>query len=222
MRYLLLTIKHKQCFLKIVAMLTLNPDFWQNHFDEGHTPWDRGTANPQLLRWLDSNDLQPCRIAVPGCGNGWELVTLASQGFRVVGIDYTPAAVSKARQHLALNNVTAEVVEADVLTYQPHEPFDAVYEQTCLCAIPPDKWLQYASQLKKWVRPDGDLYVLFMQINRPGAKQGIVQGPPFHCDITAMHALFSSDAWIWPEHSPERIDHPSGWSELAVRLRRKT
>lgn len=203
-------------------MLTLNPDFWQNHFDEGRTPWDRGTTNPQLLRWLESCYLQPCRIAVPGCGNGWELVTLASQGFSAVGIDYTPAAVSNARKHLALNNAIAEVVEADVLTYTPHEPFDAVYEQTCLCAIAPDKWLQYASQLQKWVRPGGYLYVLFMQITRPGAKQGIVQGPPFHCDITAMHALFNSEAWIWPEQPPERIDHPRGWREIAVRLRRKT
>ena len=26
-----------------------------------------------------------------------------------------------------------------------------------------------------------------------------LQGPPYHCDINAMHALFPGDHWVWPE-----------------------
>ena len=150
------------------------------------------------------------------------MVELAKQGFDVVGIDYTNAAVKETEDLLAKSSVQAEVIEADVLTYQPLQPFDAVYEQTCLCALDPEHWVAYTEQLAKWIRPDGSLHVLFMQVDRPGARQGLKQGPPFHCDINAMHALFNSKHWEWPEQNPTIVAHPSGWHELAISLKRKS
>lgn len=202
-------------------MSTLNPSFWQDHFDKGHTPWDRGSASPQLLQWLASGELKPCRIAVPGCGKGWEVLELAQRGFEAIGLDYTEGAVKETRAHLRHCGLSAEVIQADVLSYQPDKTFDAVYEQTCLCAIDPDHWITYAEQLAHWLRPGGGLYILFMQVDRPGAKDGLKQGPPFHCDINAMHALFNSRQWTWPDTLPIRVPHPSGWHELAIRLVRK-
>src|SRR5574343_865344 len=114
-------------------MSTLNQNFWQDHFDKGHTPWDRGSASPQLLQWLASGELKPCRIAVPGCGKGWEVVELAQRGFEAIGLDYTEGAVKETRAHLRHCGLSAEVIQADVLSYQPDKTFDAVYEQTCLC-----------------------------------------------------------------------------------------
>ena len=42
---------------------------------------------------------------------------------------------------------------------------------------------------------------------REGAVQGFVQGPPYHCDIAGMRALFPSSNWHWPK--PENQDIPS-------------
>ena len=106
--------------------------------EKNETGWDRGSSSPQLLAWVDGGELQPCRIAVPGCGSGWEVAELAKHGFDVTGIDYTSAAVEKTRMLLAAQDLNADVVRADVLTYQPEEMFDAIYEQTCLCAIHPE------------------------------------------------------------------------------------
>ena len=203
-------------------MSTLNQNFWQDHFDKGHTPWDRGAASPQLLQWLDSGELKPCRIAVPGCGKGWEVAELATRGFEVVGIDYTVGAVTETQALLTAQNLLAEIVQANVLSYTPTPLFDAVYEQTCLCALDPEHWIAYAEQLARWVKPGGTLYMLFMQVDRPGAKEGLKQGPPFHCDINAMHALFNSRSWHWPDTLPTIVSHPNGWHELAIRLERNT
>lgn len=200
------------------VMSELNPNFWQKHFDQGNTPWDRGLASPQLLNWISSKTLTPCRIAVPGCGKGWEVVELARQGFDVIGIDYTAGAVKETQSLLARHSLEATVTEADVLDYMPDQLFDAVYEQTCLCALEPDHWLTYTEQLARWIKPGGRLYILFMQVNRPGAQNGQVQGPPFHCDINAMHALFNSRYWQWPDVLPTVVPHPSGWHELATNL----
>jgi SAM-dependent methyltransferase len=203
-------------------MSQLNPDFWKLHFDQGNTPWDRGQCSPQLIRWLNS-DLNPCRIAIPGCGKGWEVAALSAKGFEAIGIDYTQEAVEAARKHLQNLSLNAAVIKADVLTYQPDELFDAVYEQTCLCALTPDQWVGYALQLARWLKPGGDLYALFMQVERPGSKAGLVQGPPFHCDITGMRALFHSGYWTWSNEPPVVVTNPNrGWHEIAIQIKRNS
>jgi SAM-dependent methyltransferase len=197
-------------------------DFWQQRFEKNEIGWDRGSTSPQLLAWLDSGELQPCRVAVPGCGGGWEVVELARRGFEVTGIDYTAAAVDKTRALIAAQGVTAQVIQADVLSYQPEKKFDAIYEQTCLCAIYPEHWIAYSQQLSHWLTPGGSLWVLYMQMIRLAAsEEGAIHGPPYHCDINAMRALFTEKSWIWPKPPYAKVVHPNLCHELAVRLVRK-
>lgn len=197
-------------------------EFWQERFDKNEISWDRGAPSPQLLAWLDSAQMQPCRIAVPGCGTGWEVAELAQRGFDVTGIDYTAAAVGKTRALLAAQSLKADVIQADVLTYQPEVQFDAVYEQTCLCAIHPEHWIEYSQQLHRWLRPGGSLWVMYMQMIRPAAsEEGVIHGPPYHCDINAMRALFSEKLWIWPKPPYAKVVHPNLSHELALRLVRR-
>lgn len=197
-------------------------EFWQARFESKQTGWDRGGPSPQLLAWLDGEVLKPCRIAVPGCGRGWEVVELARRGFEVVGLDYTQAAVDEALALCAQEGVKAEIVRADVLRHVPAKPFDAVYEQTCLCAIHPEHWMAYAGQLKGWLKPGGELFAMFMQMVRPGATaEGLIEGPPYHCDINAMRALFPESAWVWPRPPYVQVKHPNLSHELAVVLHRR-
>jgi len=193
-------------------------EFWEQRFQEGNTPWDRGAPSPQLGAWLDAGALPPCRILVPGCGSGHEVVALAAAGFAVTALDYAQVAIARTRQLLAAANLTAELVEADALAWQPDRPFDAIYEQTCLCALHPDHWQAYAERLAAWLPPGGRLYALFMQALRTGAAEGLVEGPPYHCDVNAMRALLPASRWQWPPPPYARVPHPRGWGELAVVL----
>lgn len=194
-------------------------DFWQERYRKQQTGWDRGDASPQLRAWLTHEHLQPpARIAVPGCGTGWEVMELARQGFQVTGIDYTEDAVLHVRERLVAEQLQAEVVQADVLSWQPGEEFDAIYEQTCLCALHPDHWVAYAAQLHRWLKPGGRLFALFMQSLKPEAAEGFIQGPPYHCDIHGMRALFDSSRWEWEKPPYPQVAHPNRMFELAVCL----
>ncbi len=196
--------------------------FWQQRFESGDTPWDRGAPSPQLLRWLQEGSLQPCRIAVPGCGSGWEAVELARRGFSVTAIDLVSAACDRTRARAQQAGVSVEVVQADVAAWRPERPLDAVFEQTCLCAIHPFLWTGYVRALREWIRPGGALWAMFMQRPRASAvDEGRIEGPPYHCDVTAMHLLFSSEAWAWPEPPLPKVAHPAGWHELAACLQRR-
>lgn len=46
--------------------------------------------------------------------------------------------------------------------------------------------------------PVGSL-VQFEQVPRTEAADGWVAGPPYHCDINAMRALFTSERWVWTQ-----------------------
>jgi protein-L-isoaspartate O-methyltransferase len=196
--------------------------FWQHRFESADLPWDRGQSSPQLGAWLSAGVLRPGEsVIVPGCGSGHEVAALAAARCTVTGLDYAPAAVEMTRERLRIAGQQAEVHIADVLDWQPALPADAIYEQTCLCALHPDLWVRYAAQLKAWLRPGGKLCALFMQVRRESAGQGVVEGPPYHCDINAMRALFSSAQWVWPRPPYDTVPHPRGWAELAVVLVRR-
>jgi SAM-dependent methyltransferase len=194
-------------------LATLTRRYWQSRYDQGQTGWDRGGASPTLLRWLTAGDLRPCRILVPGCGRGHEVVALAKAGFEVTGVDFAPAAVETVRAHLASENLAADVVQSDLFAYRPDQPFEAIYEQTCLCALPPERWAEYEERLARWLTRGGRLFTAFMQTDSAA-------GPPFACPPDAMRRLFAADRWEWPERL-EPQEHPTGLVELTGVLRRR-
>lgn len=200
-------------------------EFWETRFVAQQTPWERGEVHPQLKRWLDDGSLDAASlggaIAVPGCGSGIDVAALAGAAFDVVAIDFTTAAIERTTQRLQAEGLSAQCVRADVLEWQPDAPLAAVYEQTCLCALYPDQWVAYATQLRRWLRPGGRLFALFVQAQRAGAAQGFIEGPPYDCDINAMRALFPAPLWSWPKPPYDSVPHPMGSSELAVVLTRR-
>lgn len=190
----------------------LDSGYWQNRYDQGQTGWDRGEPSPALQYWLESGQLQPCRILVPGCGRGHEVIALAAAGFEVTAIDFAPAAIAALRTQLEGRELDASLIQADLFDYRPDQSFDAIYEQTCLCAIQPNQRVAYEARLADWLQPGGKLYALFMQTESNS-------GPPFACPPAAMQGLFPADRWRWPA-ALEPIAHPAQLVELAGVLER--
>ncbi len=154
----------------------LSVDGWQRRYDEGKTGWDRGGPNPMLLSWLQSQLLTPCRIVIPGCGRGHEALRLVEDGFDVTAVDFASSAVEHLTSELQIRGWEARVIQSDIFEYRPMQPFDTIYEQTCLCALDPSKWTRYEELLASWLKPGGKLYALFMQ-------SGKNDGPPFSCEL---------------------------------------
>ena len=66
------------------------------------------------------------------------------------------------------------------------------------------------------------MWGLFVQMPRPAAVQeGRIEGPPYHCNIHAMRALFAAPLWDWPKPPYDSVAHPMGSNELAVVLTRR-
>jgi methyl halide transferase len=176
---------------------------WEDRYREGTTRWERPALHPAFLDWQESGTLAPCHILVPGAGRSTEPLAMAEAGFAVTVVDAAPTAVATQRARLERVHLKAHVELADLFAWQPAVPFDAVYDQTCLCALPPKLWPDYAARLHLWLRPAGRLFILFMQTGKDG-------GPPFHCEVTAMRALFDASRWAWPDALAPTVPHTSG------------
>ncbi len=183
---------------------------WEERYRTGRTGWQRDDANPQCLAWIADGTLPKGRVLVPGAGRGAEPLALAQAGYAVTAVDVAASAVAFQAARLAPFGGAA--VAADLFVWTPAALLDAVYEQTCLCALPPELWDAYAARLAGWLRPGGVLGAMFLQTGREG-------GPPFHCDLGRMRALFPAALWDWPA-DPRPVPQFGGLSEIPAALRR--
>ena len=176
--------------------------YWQARYESGQDGWDRGAVHPALLNWLESGQLKRCRIVIPGCGRGYEAVELAKRGFAVTAIDFAAGPLRELGCRLEKETLSCDLVRDDIFSYRPGQAFDAIYEQTCLCAIEPERRRDYVDAIGRWLKPGGKFFGLLMQRKSEG-------GPPFHCDLDEMKSIFGA-AWEWDLSSSQRYRHPSG------------
>ena len=187
---------------------------WEGRYQRGETGWDRRGINPLLNSWMAASLTSGASVLIPGCGHGYEVIELARHGFDVTGLDIAPTPVERMKRELEIEGLSAEVIQIDMFDFDPNSPFDAVYEQTSLCAIQPEQREAYEKCLYRWLKPGGSLFALFMQT-------GVEGGPPFHCDVAAMRELFEASRWDWGSDASQHSPHPSGRHELGHRLIRR-
>ena len=111
------------------------------------------------------------RVLIPGCGSAYEVSTFSRKGYEVVAIDFSVAAVERAREVLGV--LQGAVVLGDFFSYDfGGVPFDVIYERAFLASLPREMWSDYARRVKELLRPRGTLIGFFVY----GDQQG---GPPF-------------------------------------------
>ncbi|HEY9730634.1 MAG TPA: methyltransferase domain-containing protein [Drouetiella sp.] len=165
-------------------------EFWEGLYQRNITPWELGTYSPPLKTFLDSPYRVPAgKVAVLGCGTGFDALLFAYYGYNVVAFDFAPSAVASTRAKLAQYGFlgkNAEVVQKDIFDlYSYRGAFDYVLEQTCFCAIHPARRKNYELMVRDVLKPDGKLIALWWLIDRQGA------GPPFPVSKDELFELFS-------------------------------
>ncbi|KAA5805349.1 methyltransferase domain-containing protein [Alkalicaulis satelles] len=192
------------------------PD-WEARFRDSDAPWERPGVHPALTDWAQDGAFdRRWRMLVPGCGRGTEPEAFARLGLSVTGVDMAPTAIAWQQARFDAAGLTGALLAADALAYRPDAPFDALWEQTFLCAIHPRLRPDWEMMAHACLKPGGVLFALFMQKDEPG-------GPPYGCGLDAMRQLLPGQRWIWPEGELKAYPHPglNAKPELAARLIRR-
>lgn len=160
------------------------PEFWDQRYVAGKTPWDQHGVPAALREFLRQAPVNG-RALVPGCGSGYEIKALHESGWPVLGLDFSAAAVEKARRELG--SLGDLVRQGDFFAAAPDlGGFNLVYERTFLCALPPELHAAYARRMAELIRPGGVLCGLFFH----GPED---EPPPYPLSPTQILALLGSD-----------------------------
>lgn len=163
-----------------------DPQDWEQRYREGRTRWDLGGAPPVLVRAIAARPAPPrLRVLVPGAGFGHDALAWARAGHRVASVDLAPSAVRALRACAERAGLTLDVREGDLFALPAawSSAFDVVWEQTCFCAIPPERRLDYVRAVAEALVPGGTYLGLFWNHGQPA-------GPPYDIAWEAVRSLF--------------------------------
>ena len=178
------------------------PDFWDHRFRHGVTPWEAGEA-PAALRAFAAGyaadepkgaGRRP-RVLVPGCGSACDALFLDRLGWNITALDFSSAAIETARATLG-DDWRGSLLCADFFALDPGTTFDVIYERAFLCALPRNRWPNYATQVAALLRPGGLLAGFFFFSDE-------TRGPPFGIRPEQLEELLAP-------HFTRREDCPVG------------
>ena len=192
----------------------MNQTNWEQRYQTGNMPWEKGEASPGLVDFLAANPKLPRgTVAVPGCGTGHDVRAWARAGFSVIGYDLAPSAIRLSREKTVAAGLKARFVRGDFLQDEPSQQFDWLFEHTLFCAIDPAKRDDYVAAVLRWLKPGGNyLAVNYMIPDR--------DGPPFGTRRTELWTRFSPHFDLVKEWLPRSYPNRTGL-ELMFWWRRK-
>lgn len=129
-------------------------------------------------------------VLVPGCGAGHDVRALAADpAAEVVGLDLAPSAKSRAESFPKVGKesyITGDFLAGTAIAAGS---FDAVFEHTCFCAIPPASRSDYVRAVSEALRPGG----LFLAVFYRNPSHGGAGEPPFGCSMDEVDGFFGGN-----------------------------
>jgi SAM-dependent methyltransferase len=176
---------------------------WEEKYQAGETPWDKGAPAPGLVDFLQSHGgLARASVCVPGCGCGHDVRAWAQAGFEAWGVDIAPSAIRRSQANLIGSGLNAAFRVSDFLSDEPPRLFDWVFEHTLFCAIDPKQRDKYVRAVRRWLKADGQFLAIYYLIPDE-------EGPPFGTTREEVMARFSPyfelrEQWV-PQSFPNRV-----------------
>ena len=191
--------------------MNLDKHFWEDKYLNNQTGWDIGHISPPLQAYFEQLPQKDLKILIPGCGNGYEAIWLAQNGFsNITVIDLASAPL--AHINAAVPNLI-HTIQGDF--FELEGQFDLIIEQTFFSALPPSLRKNYAAKMAELLKVNGLLAGLLFQIEFP------FEGPPFGGTIDEYRALFAPHFEILTLETSNLSIKPRQGNEVFLELRKK-
>lgn len=181
----------------------METDFWLERWRDGQTHFHQGRVTPLLQKYWPSLLLPAgSRILVPLCGKSLDMVWLADQGHRVLGVELSPLAVD---QFFAENNLqpkiresalgrryiagNIEIICGDIFALDSATLAECtgVYDRAALVALPPDMRARYVGHVYGQLSDQYRGLLLTLDY-----LQNQMDGPPFSVGDAEVQSLYEA------------------------------
>jgi SAM-dependent methyltransferase len=128
---------------------------------EGPPPWNIGEPQPELAALIADGKVHG-DVLDAGCGHAELSLTLAAEGYTVVGIELTPTAVAAARKAAEERNLpTATFVQDDITSFTGFDGrFSTIIDSTLFHSLPIEGRDGYQQSVYRAAAPGAAYYVL--------------------------------------------------------------
>ncbi len=181
----------------------MNREFWLDRWQQDLIGFHRDEVNPHVLAFWSALGLGPgSRIFVPLCGKSRDMIWLAAQGHRVLGVELSPIAVRDFfEEHDLLPQIdrvgkferwsAGEIVllQGDFFDLAAEDLSDiaGMYDRAALVALPTEMRRRYASHLQHILASPVPTLLVTMEY-----PQNEMEGPPFSVGEAEVRALFGA------------------------------
>eukprot|EP00287_Rhodomonas_sp_CCMP768_P010150 CAMPEP_0196737878 /NCGR_PEP_ID=MMETSP1091-20130531/15463_1 /TAXON_ID=302021 /ORGANISM="Rhodomonas sp., Strain CCMP768" /LENGTH=213 /DNA_ID=CAMNT_0042081785 /DNA_START=175 /DNA_END=816 /DNA_ORIENTATION=- len=201
-------------------------DHWEGMWARGLKPGDAFDATKSsesfldiLSSWRETAQARKCRMLVPGCGRGYDVVEAAKLNFDALGLDISETAVSAAQAYRDSQGTLsgkAEFSTTDFFLLQESGSFDLIFDYTFLCAIDPSTRSAWAETMQRLLKPGGELVTLIFPLGDH------TSGPPYAMSTDLVKGLLEPRGFVceFMEPVPPAKSHPGrGGKEVLARWR---
>lgn len=187
----------------------MDADYWLQRWKEGRTGWHHESVMPLLEQhWPSLRVESGTRVLVPLCGKSVDMLWLARQGMRVLGVEISPVAVAAFLadnrlhaaeaeaadgMHYRITNAPAnggvEIINGNVFGVAPglFESCGAFYDRAALIAFPAPMRDRLANEV--YLKLPAGSPGLLITLDYPANE---MEGPPFSVDEAEVHRLFGA------------------------------
>ena len=190
-----------------------SPQDWDKLYIDNNTGWDLGEPTPVFTNI--AKNIRPGNLCILGCGHGYDAIMFSQNGFNVTAVDFAPTPIKyindKARE-LSLDIIT---IQENIFSLSPRldNHFDYIIEQTCFCAIDPQKRKAYHDLVYNLLKPGGSIIGLWFPIGK-SLSEG---GPPFAVSEKEVKLLFNYKWDVKKEEFPNNsIESRLGREKLII------
>ena len=164
--------------------------FWHNKWHSNEIGFHQPQVNQRLQQWWPSLQVPVgATVFVPLCGKSLDMLWLAQQGYRVLGVELSPIAVeaffadlncqpavNQQRNLRCFQHRNLQILQGDFfqLTAADLAEVSAVYDRAALIALPPLMRQQYVAALQSLLPRQTTTLLLTVEY-----QQTEMDGPPF-------------------------------------------
>lgn len=165
-------------------------------------PWDTQESPPELYEFIARHP--PGRALDLGCGTGTNVITLAQNGWSVIGVDYVRRALQKAKRKAQLAGVAADFLVDDVTKLEKISGiFDLILDIGCFHSLDNNEKKTYLRNLERFTIP-GSYYLMYGFLQEVDGK-----GPGLrNSDLIEFESRFDQ---INRDEGVDRGQRPSVW-----------
>jgi SAM-dependent methyltransferase len=186
---------------------------------EGPPPWNIGEPQPELATLIAGGKVRS-DVLDAGCGHAELSLSLAAQGYTVVGLDISPTAIAAANRAAQERNLsTAAFAQADITSFTGYDGrFSTVIDSTLFHSIPVEAREGYLQAVHRAAAPGASYFVL---VFAKGAFPAEVEQKPHEVDEDELRAAVSkywtvddirpafihANATAIPDEAPFEVTH---------------